>query len=121
MNDKQCRSRSVGFFRSQLIWIYTVCKGRVHTGSAGQGIDHIYPKNADMHLAIQLDPDQMPHSVASDQGVHCLSLIPPFLDISIKSKTDLFKFKDRIMSALPIVNVYNECSCTLSTDHVTEF
>ena len=22
---KQCRSRSVGFFRSQLIWIYTVC------------------------------------------------------------------------------------------------
>ena len=24
-NDKQCRSWSVGFFRSQLIWIYTVC------------------------------------------------------------------------------------------------
>ena len=24
-NDKQSRSRSVGFFRSQLIWIYTVC------------------------------------------------------------------------------------------------
>ena len=24
-NDKQCRSRSSGFFRSQLIWIYTVC------------------------------------------------------------------------------------------------
>ena len=24
-NDKQCRFRSVGFFRSQLIWIYTVC------------------------------------------------------------------------------------------------
>ena len=24
-NDKQCRCRSVGFFRSQLIWIYTVC------------------------------------------------------------------------------------------------
>ena len=22
---KQCRSRSAGFFRSQLIWIYTVC------------------------------------------------------------------------------------------------
>ena len=27
-NDKECRSRSVGFFRSQLILIYTVCKGR---------------------------------------------------------------------------------------------
>ena len=24
LNGKQCRSRSVGFFRSQLIWIYTV-------------------------------------------------------------------------------------------------
>ena len=23
--SKQCRSRSVGFFRSQLTWIYTVC------------------------------------------------------------------------------------------------
>ena len=38
LNDKQCRSRSVGFFRSQLIWIYTVCKGRVYSGSAGQGL-----------------------------------------------------------------------------------
>ena len=27
-NDKQCRSRSVGFFRSQLIWIYSICKGK---------------------------------------------------------------------------------------------
>ena len=35
---KQCRSRSVGFFRTQLIWIYTVCKGRVHPGSAGPGL-----------------------------------------------------------------------------------
>ena len=38
LNSKQCRSRSVGFFRSQLIWIYTVCKGRVYPGSAGQGL-----------------------------------------------------------------------------------
>ena len=37
-NGKQCRSRSVGFFRSQLIWIYTVCKGSVYPGSAGQGL-----------------------------------------------------------------------------------
>ena len=28
LNDKQCRSWSEGFFRSRLIWIYTVCKGR---------------------------------------------------------------------------------------------
>ena len=38
LNDKQCSSRSVGFFRSQLIWIYTVCKGRVDPGSAGEGL-----------------------------------------------------------------------------------
>ena len=25
--------------RSQLIWIYTVCKGRVYLGSAGQGLN----------------------------------------------------------------------------------
>ena len=34
---KQCRSRSVGFFRFQLILIYTVCKGKVYLGSAGPG------------------------------------------------------------------------------------
>ena len=36
--DKQCRSRSVGFWRSQLIWICTVCKSRIYPGSAGQGL-----------------------------------------------------------------------------------
>ena len=30
--ELQCRSRSVGFRRSQLIWIYTVCKGRAYQG-----------------------------------------------------------------------------------------
>ena len=35
---KQCRSRSVGFWRSQLILIFTVCKGRAYPGSAGQGL-----------------------------------------------------------------------------------
>ena len=38
LNGKKCRSRSVGFFRSQLIWIYTVCKGRTYLGSAGLGL-----------------------------------------------------------------------------------
>ena len=36
-NDKQCRSRSVGFFRSLPIWIYTVCKCRAYAGSARSG------------------------------------------------------------------------------------
>ena len=41
LNGKQCRSRSVGFFRSQLIWIYTVCKDRVYPGTAGQGLNEM--------------------------------------------------------------------------------
>ena len=43
LNGKQCSSRSVGFFRSLLIWIYTVCKGRVYPGSAGQELRHSKP------------------------------------------------------------------------------
>ena len=39
---KECRSRSVGFLRSQLIWIYTLCKGRVYPGSAGLGLRVLY-------------------------------------------------------------------------------
>ena len=35
---KRCRPRSVGFFRSRLIWICTVCKGSGYTGSAGPGL-----------------------------------------------------------------------------------
>ena len=38
LNHKQCRSRSGGFYRSQLIWIYTVCKDRVFPGLAGLGL-----------------------------------------------------------------------------------
>ena len=38
LNLKQCRSRSVGFHRSQLVWIYTVYKDRVYPGSAGLGL-----------------------------------------------------------------------------------
>ena len=36
---KECRSKSVGFFRSRLIWTYTVCKCRAYLGSAGQGLN----------------------------------------------------------------------------------
>ena len=39
LDGKQCRSRSVGFFRSQLIWIYTACQIRAYLGSAGQGFN----------------------------------------------------------------------------------
>ena len=42
LNVKQCRSRSVGFFRSQLILIYTVCKRRTHPSSAGPGLSFCF-------------------------------------------------------------------------------
>ena len=44
-NDKQCRSRSVSFFRSQLIWIYTVCKSGIYPGSAGPGLIYCRKKS----------------------------------------------------------------------------
>ena len=39
IGHKQYRSRSDGFFRNHLIWIYTVCKGRAYLGSAGPGLN----------------------------------------------------------------------------------
>ena len=36
--DPDLLASEVGFFRSQLIWIYTACKGRIYPGSAGQGL-----------------------------------------------------------------------------------
>ena len=38
LNEKQCRSWSDGFWRSHLIWIYTVFKENAYPGSAGQGL-----------------------------------------------------------------------------------
>ena len=37
-NGKQCRSRSAGFYRSQLIRVYTVWKSRVYSGSVEPGL-----------------------------------------------------------------------------------
>ena len=52
LNDKQCRSKSVSFWRSQLIWIYTVCKGRAYLGSAGQGLICFYDKTSSFTLYV---------------------------------------------------------------------
>ena len=41
--------------------------------------------------ASPVHPDQMLQNVASDQGLHFLSLIQQFLDKSTGSKTDLLK------------------------------
>ena len=45
--------------------------------------DHINPKYLDILASTNsLDPDQMLHYVASDQGLHCLLLIQQVLDIN---------------------------------------
>ena len=46
----------------------------------------------DIARANSVDPDQMPQSAASDQGLHCLPLVQQFLDTSASSKTDFIKF-----------------------------
>ena len=56
LHDNQCRFRSVSFFRNQLIWNYTVCKGNLYPGSAGLGFNII--------LSIK-------HSL--QQQIHCIT------------------------------------------------
>ena len=104
LNDKQCRSRSVGFLiRSQLIWIFTVCKGRTYPGSAGQDlINCIFPKYwdrqeransivPDQMLQNSVDPDQMLQNAASDQGLHCLPIFQHFLDTCSNFRTSMVR------------------------------
>ena len=55
--------------RSQLIWIYTICKGRVYPGSAGLGLltlvllNQICPA-----FANSVDPDQLASEEANWSG-----------------------------------------------------
>ena len=39
-----------------------------------------------------VDPDQVLHSAAADQGLHCSPLVQLFLDKLAGSKMDMFKF-----------------------------
>ena len=87
---------------SQLIWIYTVCKGRAYPSWAGQGLtipsetisesqrnrdgSRRIPEGLDLIIfpyftysdrqasANCVDPDQTPKYAASDQGLHCLPI-----------------------------------------------
>ena len=43
-------------------------------------------------LVNSVDPDQMLHAAASNQGLHCLPLMQQFLDISRDNIMFLFKF-----------------------------
>ena len=50
-------------------------------------------KNSDKQACNNsVDPDQMLHTVTSDQGLHCLLLIQQFLDIPSGIKMNLFKY-----------------------------
>ena len=73
LNDKQRRSRSVGFFRSQLIWIYTICKGRICPGTAGQGLTLVL-LNLDMPCLCKLLCRSRPNSVDPDQPASAAQL-----------------------------------------------
>ena len=42
LNGKQCRSRSVGFFRSQLVWIYSLQRQGI-SGFSRTRVDHTVP------------------------------------------------------------------------------
>ena len=59
---------------------------------------HIYhnnPKYWDENAcANSVDPDQMPHSVASDQGQHCLPLIQKYFRHIDRLKNGSFKFQE---------------------------
>ena len=71
----QCSSRSVGFFRSQLIWIYTVCKGRTYPGSAGLGLS-LRP------LDLQSDKLQIAFSIVMD-FLNCDSTLSDLIHVLI--------------------------------------
>ena len=50
---------------------------------------HIYPKHSDRKVwEKHANPDLMPHSAASDQGLHFSPLIQQFIDTSTGSKMD---------------------------------
>ena len=65
LRGKQCRFRSVGFFRSQLIWIYTICKSKAYPGSAGQGLiqyhfTHLHSSHTHYHTYEPLQYPSLP-------------------------------------------------------------
>ena len=54
-----------------------------------------------------VDPDQSPHphSLATDLGLHCLSLIQQFLDTLTGSQIDLFKFYQKYGKDFMCLNI----------------
>ena len=50
----------------------------------------------------------MPQNVASDQGLHCLPLIQQFLDISIVTRMDMFKFNDMYWKVSNVMIFYGK-------------
>ena len=73
LNDKQCRSRSVGVFRSQLIWIYTVCKGRAYPGSAGPGLRGLtlHPSRVKTQNSLLINKNNRMISIGLDLHMFC--------------------------------------------------
>ena len=67
---------------------------------------HNNPKYWGTHAcANSADPDHMLQNLASDQGLHSLPLIWQFLETSMFSKLDLFKFYNKYGNELRCPNI----------------
>ena len=105
------------FFRSQLIWIYTVCKGRVYPGSAGQGLRLFHPKYKTFfffdrnEVGLPEPPSQQvqPKQKKGDPG--CAEQVVERLNLSNlsgdKSDTDTFPFKSTPHADFDVEQTYN--------------
>ena len=59
-------------------------------------------------LANSVDPDQMLHRTASDQGLHCLLIIKQILETSIVCKMDLPKGLEKYVKELGCPNIQSK-------------
>ena len=83
-----------GFFRCQLIWIYTVCKGRAYPGSAGPGLNASVQIVANENIKILFEPVQPwktqislhIYAVWSESALMCLPQSPGYLQKGINQK-----------------------------------
>ena len=106
LNGKQCRSWSVGFFRSQLTWIYTVCKGRGYPYSAELGLRfrHLWEKIISF---LELDPFQK----GTKQFWHdCLLENVP---IPLNSNSNLHQTQKNVTKMFASLTNYHICTTTV--------
>ena len=91
ITTKQCWSRSVGFWRSHLIWIYIVCKVRAYQGSAGPALMHQTGNIFETHYKIMF------YKIANkcEKGLQCMNTCLCYYSIiTALDKTIYWYFSD---------------------------